>query len=205
MESTVSEDLESNWSPLCPHFKPPGWDNRSGVIAAAPAPKTVKKTNPRKPTSPQSERAEGRYVLDPSKPLTERQQLKLLGVTDITGQDQGPKCKDDNDRILLNVRLMSGSDESGAVRFRLSAKSKLKKLMRSYSEYMGSKPLAELQQLKLLSVTDITESDRERKYNRHYKRKLQLCSILIEMGDWSQPNVLSTSSMVLNRETLVSR
>ena len=137
MESTVSEDLETNWSPLCPHFKPPGWDNRSGVIAAAPAPKTVKKTNPRKPTSPQSERAEGRYVLDPSKPLTERQQLKLLGVTDITGQDQGPKCKDDNDRILLNVRLMSGSDESGAVRFRLSAKSKLKKLMRSYSEYMG--------------------------------------------------------------------
>ena len=190
---------------LCPHFKPPGWDNRSAVIAAAAAPKTVKKTNPRKPTSPQSERAEGRYVLDPSKPLTERQQLKLLGVTDITGQDQGPKCKDDNDRILLNVRLMSGSDESGAVRFRLSAKSKLKKLMRSYSEYMGSKPLAELQQLKLLSVTDITESDRERKYNRHYKRKLQLCSILIEMGDWSQPNVLSTSSMVLNRETLVSR
>ena len=137
MESTVSEDLESNWSPLCPHFKPPGWDNRSGVIAAAPAPKTVKKTNPRKPTSPQSERAEGRYVLDPSKPLTERQQLKLLGVTDITGQDQGPKCKDDNDRILLNVRLMSGSDESGGGRFRLSAKSKLKKLMRSYSEYMG--------------------------------------------------------------------
>ena len=64
---------------------------------------------------------------------------------------------------------------------------------------------SELQQLKLLSVTDITESDRERKYNRHYKRKLQLCSILIEMGDRSQPNVLSTSSMVLNRETLVSR
>ena len=122
---------------LCPHFKPPGWDNRSAVIAGAAAPKTVKKTNPRKPTSPQSERAGGRYVLDPSKPLTERQQLKLLGVTDITGQDQGPKCKDDNDRILLNVRLMSGSDESGGVRFRLSAKSKLKKLMRSYSEYMG--------------------------------------------------------------------
>ena len=126
MESTVSEDLESNWSPLCPHFKPPGWDNRSGVIAAAPAPKTVKKTNPRKPTSPQgdtlleSERAGDRYVLDPSKPLTERQQLKLLGVTDITGQDQGPKCKDDNDRILLNVRLMSGSDESGGVRFSLA-------------------------------------------------------------------------------------
>ena len=84
----------------------------------------MKKTNPRKPTSPQvdtlleSERAGGHYVLDPSKPLTERQQLKLLGVTDITGQDQGPKCKDDNDRILLNVRLMSGSDESCAVRFR---------------------------------------------------------------------------------------
>ena len=113
------------------------------MISGAAAPKTMKKTNPRKPTSPQgdtlleSERADGRYVLDPSKPLTERQQLKLLGVTDITGQDQGPKCKDDNDRILLNVRLMSGSDESGAVRFRLSAKSKLKKLMRSYSEYMG--------------------------------------------------------------------
>jgi hypothetical protein len=93
---------------LCPHFKPPGWDSRSAVISGAAAPKTMKKTNPRKPTSPQ-----------------------------ITGQDQGPKCKDDNDRILLNVRLMSGSDESGAVRFRLSAKSKLKKLMRSYSEYMG--------------------------------------------------------------------
>ncbi|MGB1595353.1 MAG: hypothetical protein ACPIOQ_21505 [Promethearchaeia archaeon] len=176
---------------LCPHFKPPGWDNRSGVIAGAAAPKTVKKTNPRKPTSPQgdtlleSERAGDRYVLDPSKPLTERQQLKLLGVTDITGQDQGPKCKDDNDRILLNVRLMSGSDESGGVRFRVSTKSKLKKLMRSYSEYMGSKPLTELQQIKLLGVTDTTESDRERKYNRHCKRKLKLCSILIEMGDWS--------------------
>ena len=104
--------------------------------------KKTNKTNQREPTSPEgnppleSEKAgdRSRYVLDPSKPLTERQQLKLLGVTDITGQDQGLMCKDDNDRILLNVRM---SNESDGVRFRLSPRSKLKKLMRSYSEYMG--------------------------------------------------------------------
>ena len=81
---------------LCPDFKPEGWD-MSAVMAAAEAAKAAKKPPVKKEKNPEdseklgSKKTKEGYVLDPSKPLTERQQLKLLGVKtdgDSTDEDE---------------------------------------------------------------------------------------------------------------------